>query len=239
MRYVFFALLVANLGFLGWQWFLAPEKAPPPDTLPPMEVPEEAKTIRLLDEVRSSERQKQLDRVVNAPLTGTDGDDATCLAIGPFQDLFSGQDVVDQLAALDIDTQLRALDRPTGESDYRIMIPPANSAENAFRMLRELKARDIDSYVITQGPEALAISLGLFSTRDAAEAARQARVREGYEVEISEIPGMHREYWIFSAGASRDLALAPEVLEQISAGRPALEQQEVPCDGGAGVQEID
>ncbi|MBD3647294.1 MAG: SPOR domain-containing protein [Pseudomonadales bacterium] len=227
MRYIFFALVLANVAFLAWQWYEAPEAVPSaPDTVPALELPEGVKTIRLLEEVQSSERQKQLDAVVNAPMTA--GGDGTCLGIGPFQDLFSGQDVVEQLTALDIDTNLRALDRPTGENDYRVMIPPASSAENAFRLLRELKARNIDSYVITQGPEALAISLGLFSSREGAETAREARVREGYEVEISEIPRLHREYWILSA-TSEDLRLADEVWQQISDAHPAVKQQEVAC----------
>ena len=78
------------------------------------------------------------------------------------------------------------------------MIPPAASLEEAFRKLRELQSQGIDSYVITRGNDALAISLGVFSTIKAAKAAQQSNY--GYESMIAKIQRLDRSYWIVPYG---------------------------------------
>jgi hypothetical protein len=88
------------------------------------------------------------------------------------------------------------VDVVTGEKDFRVLIPPATSPEEAFRKLRELQASNVDSYVITQGEYALGISLGVFSSASGAEVL-QARVGSiGYDSEIIEIERQSRSYWI-------------------------------------------
>ena len=121
---------------------------------------------------------------------------AVCFAIGPFEDVFSGQDALERINAIQVEGELRAIDVATGESDYRVLIPPARSAEEAFRKLRELQASDVDSYVITQGEQALGISLGVFSFRAGAEELSGQLTAMGYKPEIIEIQQQSRSYWI-------------------------------------------
>jgi len=226
MRYVFFSLLVANLAYLAWAGFMREA-----DTVAPRTVrsASEADTIYLLSENRHDDsREERLNRVISNPVRKDESARHDCLAIGPFPDLFSGQAVVDQLLALDIESELRAVDQATGESDYRVLIPPAPSLQEAFRKLRELKSRDIDSYVITQGADALGISLGVFSSRVAAEAMRALREKEGYEVEIVEIPRLAREFWLFSAD-SPNLDLETAVWESLVTRQGSLEQKFMAC----------
>ncbi|MDZ7684094.1 MAG: hypothetical protein U5O39_02895 [Gammaproteobacteria bacterium] len=58
----------------------------------------------------------------------------------------------------------------------------------------------VDSYIMTQGEDALGISLGLFSTREAAESLRGQRERQGYVAEIDELPQVERQFWVFDIG---------------------------------------
>ena len=92
---------------------------------------------------------------------------------------------------------MKALDVITGENDYRVMMPRSASLQGAFRKLRELKSQGINSYVITQGEEALSISLGVFSTRVAADSLQSKLLSDGYEVVVSGIPRLSRQFWMF------------------------------------------
>jgi hypothetical protein len=108
------------------------------------------------------------------------------------------------------------------------MIPPASSLQEAFRKFRELKSRGIDSYVITQGPDALGISLGVFSSRSGALSAQQQRQREGYTATIVEIPRLAREFWIFGENGS-GLVIEPALWQALVRQDKGLEQRLIAC----------
>ena len=144
-------------------------------------------------------------------------------------DLFAGQNLVETLKAQAFDVVLRAVDRPSGENDYRVLIPPAKTLQDAFRKLRVLKSSEIDSYVITQGPDALGISLGLFSARAAAELAKAAFVDEGYETQIREIPRIDREYWVFAPRSTEELVIDSGLWASIEDDFPAIQQKMQVC----------
>ena len=183
MRYIFLTLLLANFGYLGYELLGQPSASSNTVVTMPGKPPAEDKTIFLLTEKQPDETDSaHLDTVINNPVQKDDSASNTCDAIGPFQDIFSGQALLNQLQAMNINAALHAVDQPTGQNDYRVLIPPANSLQDAFRKLRELKSRNIDSYVITQGEHALAISLGLFS--DEAAAKRMTAMREKWAVGV-------------------------------------------------------
>lgn len=226
MRYIFISLLLANIGFFAWQQFREPE-AGGPQMPEPGRIDAES-TVYLLSERGDDAREEELEQMIRAPRAAADPDQPGCLAAGPFEDMFAGEDVAERLASLDLDPDLRAIDRPAGDSDYRVMIPPASSLQNAFRKLRELKAQNIDSYVITRGPDALGISLGVFSAREGAQSLAETRRKSGYEVEISEIQRLDREYWIFS-GTDTDLEVPSTVWRSLTESHPDLELKRMTC----------
>jgi hypothetical protein len=221
MKYVLISLLVMNIGYFGWRWAVPPEAM----TLPTVSTQEGAVgSIVLLQEAGPPDRRDaDLTNVVNNPVRLAQGENQACFAIGPFEDVFSGQDALEQLVALDQRLELKAVDVATGERDYRVLIPPASSAEEAFRKLRELQASKIDSYVITQGAQAMGISLGVFSTSDAANVLRSRLQSMGYASEIIEIERLSRNYWLFPQKDSE--IQAPKWL----ANRPELELKQMNC----------
>jgi hypothetical protein len=91
---------------------------------------------------------------------------------------------------------MTAVDKPTGESDYRVVLPPLSSRQEAFRRHREFKSRGIESFFITKGVDAQGISLGVFSSIGAAEDYRQALISLGYDVLVKVIPRVNRAYWV-------------------------------------------
>jgi len=194
MKYVAIALLLGNLVYLAWAGFLRPPAKPPPQITGRHD--DRLESLTLVRE-RDQTRQQALNRVINNPIGAESADTDQCTALGPISDIFAAESMVQQAAALDLAAEMRAIDEPTGETEYRVLIPPANSIAEAFRKLRELKSLGVDSYIITQGEQALGISLGLFSTLDAAESLRAARARQGYSAEIDELPQVERQFWVY------------------------------------------
>ena len=222
MKYVFWGLLLINCGYFVLQL----QDVPVTDVVIQKRSANAGARIQLLAEVVSPrEREAEMSDAVSNPMRFTDGEAQTCGAVGPFPDVFTGQDAVEQLVALDLSVDLKAVDVATGENDYRVLIPPASSAEESFRKLRELQASSIDSYVITQGPQALGISLGVFSTPEAAETLKNRVQAMGYQSDILEIARLSRAYWIFPA-TDVDLEIG---IATWMANRPELEIKPMKC----------
>lgn len=230
MRNVFFFLLMLNVGYFAYAAYRDVRSASVLEFPAPQPPSKGVSAIVLTKEVaRDLERVRQLNQVVNNPIYGESSDNAQCSALGPMPDLFAGQALVESLKARAFDVVLRAVDKPSGENDYRVLIPPAKTLQDAFRVLRILKSSEIDSYVITQGPDALGISMGLFSTRAAAEIARQGFVDEGYETRIREIPRIDREYWVFAPQSTSTLVLDSSLWAAILVDFPAIQQKMQVC----------
>lgn len=221
MKYVLISLLILNVGYFAWQW--TGKSGLPASVTSPLESPS-AETIVLLREIGPPDRRDEdMAKVVNNPVRAVVGESQTCLAIGPFKDVFEGQDALEQLSGLGQNLNLRAIDVATGESDHRVLIPPAVSAEDAFRKLRELQASKIDSYVITQGEQAMGISLGVFSTTEAAIALQRRLQGMGYASEIVEMSRLSRSYWLFPSENGEIEA------QSWLANRPELELRPMNC----------
>lgn len=257
MRYIVVTLMLMNASYFGYHYWRALVSPPVIAALSKV-VPGSpgVEQIRLLREVRGDAgRDRQLSRVINNPLHQSvppdnarvgDGDDlaasgdlagirphesgeAFCQVFGPLNDLFAGQALVEKLKLYDLQATLKALDKLAGGSDYRVVIPPAKSSQDAFRKLRELKSSDIDSYVITQGPNELGISLGLFSSLAAAESASADLADDGYVTQVREIPRLLREFWVYGVKNMPHLDLEGVIWQAILIEYPEIEQKKRLC----------
>jgi hypothetical protein len=195
MRYILIALLVCNLAYFAHKTVLNDGQK---TVFSARDSVAGVESIYLLSEnSRGSLRDRELELVVNNPMTTLGEESGSCDVIGPFVDIFLGQNAADRINAVKLMVEMKALDVMTGESDYRVMLPRSASLQGAFRKLRELKSQGIDSYVITQGADALSISLGVFSTKGAADALESKLLLDGYKVIVSGIPRLSRQLWMF------------------------------------------
>ncbi|MBL4682124.1 MAG: SPOR domain-containing protein, partial [Pseudomonadales bacterium] len=169
MKNIFVSLLLVNVVYFAYKTFSTTGSAPVVIARSSVATVE---SIYLLSENANSEvRDRELKLIVSNPVQSVESSesiDLSCLAVGPFHDIFVSQSAADRLLALGFSVEVKAMDVVTELNDYRVMIPPAQSLQSAFRKLRELKSQGIDSYVITQGAGVLSISLGVFSTEQAA-----------------------------------------------------------------------
>jgi len=227
MRWIFITLVLINLGYFGFHYLYDDSQRPAKIAINGFE--EDVELIYLLSEnSNDSLRKQEMDLVIKNPVREVIEGDKNCLAIGPFSDLVSGQNVSDRLSAVDLSVELKAIDKATGENDYRVMIPPVSSLQEAFRKLRELKSQGIDGYVITQGKDALGISLGVYSSADAASRTQTELKDAGYETDIVDIPTRTREFWIFTSGAQIQ-EMNERVWQSISENHPGLQRQPEHC----------
>ena len=153
--------------------------------------------ILLYPGISQSGNKADMEVVLEQPTLVASSDEfKSCLGLGPFANIISAQGVAERLKTIGRMVELTAVDTRTGESDYRVVMPPLSSQQEAFRRLRELKSRGIDSFVITQGADAHGITLGVFSSSKRAEAYRQLLIGRGYEVLLDALPRVNRGYWV-------------------------------------------
>lgn len=187
MRIFAVLLMLLNLGYWAWESNLGgfrPE-APVMVRSPSLAAPQ---TLRLLSEVA-------MDSVVGDDGAVEEESALLCPMLGVFADEAEGEAFIERLLQLDYRAQIERVEVAEAP-DYWVHMPPFVSEAAAFRKLEELKAKNIESYVISSGILARGISLGLFSKRESALSVQQALQQQGYEAEIAEVPRSYTEIWV-------------------------------------------
>lgn len=220
MRWMFLWLVVLNLFYYVWHQQRAPLRV---TEIAPLTMPQDAKRdIRLLSESNKTSRR---DTVIAQPA------EAVCLFLGSFDRAEDAASVEQRLLSLDIQSRVQGMDAAAG-IDYWVYLPPLASRQASLRQLRELQARKIDSYIITQGDLANGISLGIFPRSDSAQSVMQRLRDSGYVPFLRELTRAHRSFWVRISPQSRRLA-DDALLQRLAVDFKGLEQQLMPCEGVA------
>ncbi|PYC21789.1 sporulation protein [Aquipseudomonas alcaligenes] len=225
MRWFFLLLLVLNLFYYVWHQQQAPLRVK--EVEPMLLYQGGQQGLRLLD---AADRAKVRPE---APQPSLVAQGETCLYLGSFQQEDGARQVEQRLMALDIQAQVRAVDAAAG-LDYWVYLAPLASRQASLRQLKELQARKIDSYIITQGDLANGISLGIFPRSDSAESVMQRLRDAGYEPLLRELPRAQRSFWVRIAPESR--RLADDALPQLALDFKELQHQIMPCENVATAQ---
>jgi cell division septation protein DedD len=223
MRWMFLWLVVLNLFYYVWHQQQAPLRV---TEIAPLNMAHDSKRdIRLLSESNAPARREV---VVSQPV------EAVCLFLGSFEVMADASAVEQRLLSLDIQSRVQSMDAAAGV-DYWVYLPPLASRQASLRQLRELQARKIDSYIITQGDLANGISLGIFPRSDSAQSVMQRLRDAGYEPSLRELTRTHRSFWVRISPQSRRLA-DDSLLQRLAFDFKGLEQQLMPCEGVASPQ---
>lgn len=220
MRWMFLWLVVLNLFYYVWHQQQAPLRV---TEIAPLNMAQDSKRdIRLLSE-SSAQPRREVAEV--QPV------EAVCLFLGSFEQMADASAVEQRLLSLDIQSRVQSMDAAAGV-DYWVYLPPLASRQASLRQLRELQARKIDSYIITQGDLANGISLGIFPRSDSAQSVMQRLRDAGYEPSLRELTRAHRSFWVRISPQSRRLA-DDSLLQRLAFDFKGLEQQLMPCEGVA------
>lgn len=219
MRWIFLTLVFGNLLLLAlfWQQQNKTELTP----------------VTALD-IPANSRQLQLVQELTEPLpaaaprkTATGERQPLCYVAGPYADELDARHLLARAAALSLSGRINTVEIATGEpAEYWVLVPPRASRAEAMRVLRELQQRSYDSYIVTQGDLAEAVSLGLFRNKESAY--RLQKSIESYDIpaEVRVMNKASREYWV----EIREVAqLNERMRERIQAGDSAIGWELVEC----------
>lgn len=208
MRWVFFCLLVLNVVYLVWNLVLTAMPEPARTTAPAT--------------VAVGEPLVLLSEVGVKPVEPPVGDDRTatasvnlCATLGPWPDVAVAEQALAGFRQKGYEGEVRPV-RIVRERLHWVFLPAAEQREAALRVLRELQNRKVDSFVVAEGPDANAISLGYFSSAESARGLMVKMRSAGYPAEIRETSKEVTEHWIYFAadGVPDDGAHLRQVIAQ-------------------------
>lgn len=202
MRWLFVLLLVANTGYLGWELdretairhHQAAALIPVPASaqrLPLLEELPELPSVRTLetaiaDPVSPSVETPTQDTLVAdmpemvLPETGTVVTSYRCFRYGPLLDQDQLASLQEWFTAKGARAESHYVEEQ-GRRLYWIYLAPQPSRENAMTVLQEMRSRGIGDFrLINRGDLQNAISLGLFSSREAVDARLEELKEKGY-----------------------------------------------------------
>lgn len=154
-----------------------------------------------------------------------------CVNLGAFKASEKAEQLRQRLLALSI--QSKVISREVADTlDYWLIFPVQGGSSEGIQRLKLLQAQGIDSFLISQGPLAGNISLGVFSREDYA-LARQAQLQaEGYGVEVEALEKVSVEYLVQVDADARRL-VDQSMLARMRESFPGLQHQFDPCDAVA------
>jgi hypothetical protein len=117
-----------------------------------------------------------------------------CGFLGPFAEPITVRQIASRLKRSEIDSTLYSEAVPI-DPVFWVHLRPAASRAEALAMLRRLHAERIDAFIVAEGEDANAISLGFFKNRESADAVRQQRIEQGYDARMVKKERHRDQYW--------------------------------------------
>jgi len=204
MKQLFIALVLTNLGFAVLQMLFgtdevqaAPTVTANVETLVAADLealgkdqvaPQAAQNVSSEADVEESEKaakgQKAKGPQKLAAAQIPNAGESSCSIAGPFPEENEASDLVNQLADLDIESEVQPRDI-TLLPDYMVYVGPQSSPDKARALKAEFAALSIDSHVIGRGNLQNALSLGVFSQAPFADNLLSELREQGYEANIA------------------------------------------------------
>lgn len=219
MRWVFFSLLILNIIYLVFSLVL---KAVPP-VQPSLA---SAASVAPVSLVLLSEAQVETTNV-----TPTVSVPPLCSVVGPWADRMEAEQALQVLKRGGYQAVVEPV-KVERDRLHWVYLPVSEDKAQALRLLRELQGKGVDSFVVAEGGDANAISLGYFSSADSARGLMIKMQTSGYPAEIREAFREATEYWLrVAAGSINDDG---EALRAMLGGNTTLTGKHVACDSAAG-----
>lgn len=187
MRLAFLLLLAANLGFFAWARFLAPPD--PAVDRRPLERQIEPQKLRIVSErelaAAKAAPAKPTPKPQPAPARPPAPTPLACLEWGSFSPPDATR-AAQRLEPLALGARL-AQYRGEESASWWVHMPPQGSRAGALRKAAELRKLGIEDYFVVQdaGPLRWSISLGVFSTEDAAKSHLKALQGKGVRTAVT------------------------------------------------------
>lgn len=213
MRWIFYSLFVLNaMVFAGFFFVISPDADVQFVESVPTDGAKVKGSIVLLGEQESGGREgvdntKIADQIESIPSTteqvpqepmvsDRETEETMCYRLGPFNSHSAAEGY--QVDAT-IDNGIWKIDSKEESTDMRfwVYVPAAATKEEALATLKSLQVLGVDSFVVSKGEFANAISLGMFKKSDSANVLRSKVAALGFNVEVDQKSNIKRSYWLY------------------------------------------
>lgn len=201
MPWIFLTLMLANIVYFGWS-FISESQTPAQALSAP--IVQEGARVMLLQE------QKTHASTLTQPLVEHSGlvEDAPvvpervaaqlqCFFVGPFASMAVAEQFAERMQGKGL--QFRVDQRKAEGKDYWVYVPPFITRAKADERLAELRAKGVESFIVSEGSFANAISLGHFTKKELAQAFRGRLTAAGIVAEYRELASEGRVGWVYLA----------------------------------------
>lgn len=150
-----------------------------------------------------------------------------CINFGTFAKSLRAEQLLQRLLALGIQSSVVEREVP-GDPDFWVVMDIEGGRREALAQITILQEREIDSYLITEGPLADNVSFGIFTSAEEADSRQAELEREGFVARLHRVAKMDVEYLVqVDAGARR--LVDQSLLSRLQADFPGLQQQYQVC----------
>lgn len=193
---------------------------------------DEVSSLRFVDEPEKPLVASQVDTDGSdngiSPLpTSRTGRADSCVYIGPFDERISAKQVALRLGSKQSNLPIQK-HKDEVEPLYWVYYPPLGNAQLALRKLREFQSQQIDSFLVTKGEYANAISLGYFSKKASAHSVKVAIQEAGYAAEMKTKKRYKEQFWIELSPLEME-RIGQDKVSQASADYPEVGAQKKLC----------
>lgn len=127
-------------------------------------------------------------------------DSTTCVLAGAFRRREPAVRASERLAAQGAEVAV-VVESVVGDPQYHVFVAPATSNDEAQRVARELTAEGVNSYVVTSGPRAGGVAVGVFHSERRAQAQKARVAKLGYDVRLATAQQERQMFRVRATGA--------------------------------------
>lgn len=231
MKWIFSALLLANIGLFMWAiWYKdmsgEPVKKPRPPVNAENMLPLSTPGLKLKPRPAGGDRLELLPVAEREAL----GKEKFCYVVGPFESRDAALKAGSVLEEMKLGYNTRSAEEKS-ESSYWVYLPPLATRKDAQAKVKELAALGFKEHFITQeGGRDNAISLGVFGQRENADSLLQELKAKDIEARLETRYRLRLLYWL-NLRATDLTEEQVEYLGQYDWGPAEIRVRQAACEG--------
>jgi len=221
MKWIIYALLLANLGFGLWHYYRSEDLSSP---APSSSSEDDTLRLVLVKEFHEQQNKPPTVRTSSAQADTS----ASCYTLGPFKKVDDANAVRGELKTGGV-TAKRRMSKDTSRKGFWVYLPPTASRGAAREEIATLKSKGItDYFLVVTGDMNNAVSLGVFAQSDTAKRRIEEITGLGFTPKIQNVDLPLREYWL---DWPVEQSLDPKLLDKINKQYDGIGQTTRTCNG--------
>lgn len=160
-----------------------------------------------------------------------------CHMIGPFREKVSARQVRDRLLSVPLKVNLYQINVPA-RPVFWVYLGPMRSRQEALDQHRQLLGKNIESFIITEGPLLNGVSLGFFTRDESAQTLLRQRRDQGYDAKLREVARTNPEMWVVF-GDGEYARFDDAQWARVRAGTDGIEVRKSLCDVVASAEKLE